>query len=319
MDERLERKALRGRFSSLGWALLIYLGLMNVSVGLVSVFDVVCRAVSRGIDGFMQGLGDSLLNNGWGYVLAVAIGLLLLRLWKGREFCYQEIWIRGAPMRVEDFLPILCIFISCQLLFQLMAAVQEFFLNKFGLSALYAVEMATGMGDTFSMFLYMGVIAPIAEELLFRGLMLRTLLPYGKRFAILLSAFLFGIFHGNVVQTPYAFCVGLVLGYVAAEHSILWAMVLHMFNNLILGDVMTRLTSGLPGPVGDVILWAVIVAFSVGALLAAAFYRKEIAAYIRANKVEDKTVSCFFTAPGILVLTAFMLLNIATTILLQLI
>ena len=41
------------------------------------------------------------------------------------------------------------------------------------------------------------ILAPVAEELMFRGWILRSLRPYGKRFAVLGSAVLFGIFHGN--------------------------------------------------------------------------------------------------------------------------
>lgn len=319
MDE--QRKALRRRFSGLGWALLIYLVIMNVSVMLVCLLDVAGQMEdpSVSLDDFGRILTDSLTGNGWGYVLAILIGLLILRLWKGRAFCYQELWTPGRRMEAGDFFAILCIFVSGQVAFQIFAVVLEFLLNQLGLSALDAIEMATGASDTFSMFLYMGVLAPVAEELLFRGLALRTLLPYGKRFAVLTSAFLFGIFHGNLVQTPYAFCVGLVLGYTAAEYSIVWAMALHMFNNLILADMMTRLTSSLPGNMGDILSWTVIGAFSVGAVAVLILRRKDIAAYFRGNKVNGRAAACFFSAPGILVLTVFMLLDMAVTLLLQLI
>lgn len=317
MDERLARKALRHKFNVLGWALLVYMGILNVSVFLVCFLEASYRLASEGI-GSLGTIVDSLMENGWGYILAIAIGALILRLWKGREFCCHEIWTQGRPMEFRDFLCLLCVFVSSQLVFQIVAMIQECLLNRLGLSALDAIEAATGLGDTFSMFLYMGILAPIAEEILFRGLVLRTLLPHGKRFAILLSAFLFGIFHGNLVQTPYAFCVGLVLGYVAVEYSMAWAMVLHMFNNLILADVMSRLTARMSGYAGNLIFWLVIVAFSLGAVVVVIRRRKEILAYIRKNPVEDKAVACFFTAPGVIALTVFLFLNIAAALLFQL-
>lgn len=318
MDERLREKALRKTFSGLGWALLIYMGIMNLCVSLVCVLDVIVRVASHGLNNLGDNLYDSLMGNGWGYVLAILIGCVILWLWKGKTFCCRDIWETDRPMRATEFLPILCIFVSCQLLFQIMASVQELFLNQFGLSALDSVAVATASADTFSMFFYMGILAPIAEEILFRGLVLRTLLPHGKRFAILLSAFLFGLFHGNLVQSPYAFCVGLVLGYVAIEYSIAWAMVLHMFNNLIVADVLTRLTEGLSAGWADWIFWIFMVAASIAALVTVIIHRKEIKGYIRDNKVEDTSVACFFTAPGILVLMAVMLLNMASSLLIQL-
>ena len=69
--------------------------------------------------------------------------------------------------------------------------------------------------------------------MLFRGLILRTLRPFGKRFAIVMSAVLFGMFHGNLLQAPCAMVIGLLFGYAAMEHSILWAVALHVFINQV--------------------------------------------------------------------------------------
>lgn len=59
-----------------------------------------------------------------------------------------------------------------------------------------------------------GIIAPVAEELLFRGIVY----GYLRRFtvpaaAIGLSAGLFAVYHGNMVQGIYAFVIGCVLAY----------------------------------------------------------------------------------------------------------
>lgn len=316
MDERTQIKNLRREFGITGWTLLIYNQIMQFCVLGACVVEIVPKLVramteNAGSDAVMRIISDSLLRNGWGYALAIAVGLLIVWLWKGKDFCGRVIWTRGRPMSVIDFLSLLCVFVSGQLLFQLTAVLQEYVLNLFGLSALGAMEAAAGMEDTFSMFLYAGLLAPVAEELLFRGLILRTLLPYGKRFAILTSAFLFGLFHGNVVQSPYAFCVGLILGYTAVEYSIGWSMVLHMFNNLVLADALPRLTAGLPEGIGDGIVMGLIIAMSVIALVIAICRRKEIRAYVRENKVEDRNVRGFFTAPGVIVLTVYMWVNMA--------
>ena len=89
--------------------------------------------------------------------------------------------------------------------------------------------------------------APVTEELLFRGGRLRSLQPYGKRFAIFCSALLFGLVHQNLTQTPFAFGFGLLAGYVAVEYSILWSMSLHILNNAVLAlglDALLRPLSG---------------------------------------------------------------------------
>lgn len=54
-----------------------------------------------------------------------------------------------------------------------------------------------------------GVLAPVAEEMVFRGLVYARLKDYlGGRWGILLSGFIFGIYHGNMVQFIFAFCLG---------------------------------------------------------------------------------------------------------------
>ena len=71
-----------------------------------------------------------------------------------------------------------------------------------------------------------GLIAPAAEELLFRRLLLRRLRPYGERFALVASALCFGLFHGNLNQFFYAFLLGLVLAELALSTGCLWQAVL---------------------------------------------------------------------------------------------
>ena len=77
------------------------------------------------------------------------------------------------------------------------------------------------------------VIAPVTEEYIFRGAMLRTLSKYGSGFAIVASAFAFGLMHGNMAQTPMAFLIGLILGYVAAKSgNIRQSIFIHFVNNV---------------------------------------------------------------------------------------
>lgn len=75
--------------------------------------------------------------------------------------------------------------------------------------------------------LYVLLIAPLAEELIFRGVIMAKLredLPfYG---ANLIQAALFGIYHWNIIQGIYAFGLGLLLGLAAMRFRSLTASVL---------------------------------------------------------------------------------------------
>lgn len=82
--------------------------------------------------------------------------------------------------------------------------------------------------------LYACVIAPVSEELIFRGITL----SYAKKAmpvacAICLQAVLFGVFHLNIIQGIYAAFLGLFLGYVREAGGTLAIPILfHAFFNL---------------------------------------------------------------------------------------
>ena len=80
-----------------------------------------------------------------------------------------------------------------------------------------------------------GIIGPLAEEICFRGVMFFSFSKWMKApFAILLSAAIFGLYHGNVVQGLYALIMGAVMAYLAYKTDSLGAsMIFHMAANLI--------------------------------------------------------------------------------------
>ncbi len=94
---------------------------------------------------------------------------------------------------------------------------------------------SAGFGDvTLILALYSIVIAPISEELIFRGVTMKYAAKTMPFFlANVLQAFLFGLFHGNVIQGVYAFTVGLFCGYVCfIGNSIYLSILFHMMFNL---------------------------------------------------------------------------------------
>lgn len=90
-------------------------------------------------------------------------------------------------------------------------------------------EISEGYGET-SDIIYGGNIwmqiasagfaAPVAEEMLMRGLLYGRLkeLAGSARIAIVLDAAVFGIFHGNIVQGIYAFAMGLFFAWLMERY-----------------------------------------------------------------------------------------------------
>ena len=77
------------------------------------------------------------------------------------------------------------------------------------------------------------ILAPLLEELLFRGASLNALFDFGKR-GILLSGLLFALMHYSVYSLLYAFVAGCLIAYFSKRtNSLKTAVGLHFINNLI--------------------------------------------------------------------------------------
>ena len=310
------RKNLRRYLGATGWILLVYYLLMNVAVIGWAVFETLFSVAGSIMQGDVEAVEEAALRaaeSGWGYCVAVAIGLLILLLWKKPGYFRYEIWAKGKTMKAGAFLGITCVFLSGQMISQISIVVMELILNGFGYSIMEGVNVLSVDSSNFSMFLYACILAPITEEILFRGLIQRRLLPYGKRFAIFCSALTFGLFHGNLIQTPFAFAVGLVLGYVAAEYSVGWAVVLHLINNLLLGDTLNRLTANLPEETAGLIVWAVLLVFAVAATVILIVKRQNVREWFRHERMDRMCLKCFFSSGGMITFTALMVIMMVVT------
>lgn len=97
------------------------------------------------------------------------------------------------------------------------------------------VEMSyesNGIVDNILYIISIAVIPPLTEEFAFRGIILGKLRKFGDSFAILMSAFLFGLLHGNIVQIPFAFIIGIVFGFITIKtSSLIPAMITHFLVN----------------------------------------------------------------------------------------
>lgn len=115
-------------------------------------------------------------------------------------------------------------------------------------------EYGTGVVSFVLMFLCVGLLPALVEEFAFRGVVLGALRRYfGDGASILISAVLFGLIHGNLQQIPFAFCVGIVLGYATIyTGSIIPAMLIHALNNS-LSVVLSFTTSSLSPGVSTIV------------------------------------------------------------------
>lgn len=89
------------------------------------------------------------------------------------------------------------------------------------------------------------VLAPLFEELLFRKYLIDRTSAYGEKTAVIFSAVVFGMFHGNLFQFFYAAGTGLIFAYIYVRTGKLrYSVALHMMINL-LGSVIAPLIDGM--------------------------------------------------------------------------
>ena len=94
------------------------------------------------------------------------------------------------------------------------------------------MKQVTG-GPFWASFLVVAIFAPIFEEWMCRGMVLRGLLTKMKPvWAIVISALFFAVIHANPWQALNAFLIGLLMGYVYYKTgSLLLTMLIHFVNN----------------------------------------------------------------------------------------
>ena len=94
--------------------------------------------------------------------------------------------------------------------------------------------------------IYAICIAPVLEEIVFRGVLMTYLKKYGIQTAIIVSSLFFGISHYNIYMIIPAFFIGIVLAYVSYKYSIKYSILLHILLNIVAN--MSKIVFVLKGP-----------------------------------------------------------------------
>ncbi len=96
------------------------------------------------------------------------------------------------------------------------------------------IALPQNLFEFIVMAMHTAVFPAFFEEFAFRGVIMQPLRKYGDWFAIIVSAVIFGLAHGNMTQMPFALLVGVALGYASVVTKSLWtSAIIHFFNNFI--------------------------------------------------------------------------------------
>jgi len=300
LSEKARRKAVKGNTNFTVGALLIYL-VIFISVEIVDmIIRMIVMIIKSGGNADSQDIIDKTLDyyltHAGCLIVGVILGVAFMFLFFHKRIKLADLFRSRGKMTPKVFFVLLCVFMGSQLVFTWFSILVEKLLNHFGLTAEMGTEAALAGSSTISMFIYAGFIGPIAEELVFRGFLMRSLEKHGKVLAIVFSSVLFGLMHTNLVQTIFAAVIGIVLGYTAMEYGILWSITIHILNNFLFGDMLSKLKDHIPEKAGNILEYSMLGAFTLLGSYFLVVYRKKILSYIAENRSLPKTARWVCTA-----------------------
>ena len=224
LPAKLERANIRRFYNLGGGILLLHLVATNViATILYTIFPLVLSGVDRHLNG-------SLPLNAFVFLLGNT-GLFLLG-------CrWAKIPIGSLFQTKKLTVPTMLRYMGLGLFLQLASALLATFVDDLLVKGGYGTytpdfSLSGSKLQLAAMILSTCLVAPITEELLYRGFFLKIMSRVSQRFGIFMSALFFSLAHENIAQGILTFLVGILLGYIATKHdSIIPCIVVHFTIN----------------------------------------------------------------------------------------
>lgn len=247
--------------------MLAVIGIYLLATVGTSIVVAIIAAISGGTENFAEKMSSGPMS-ALSYALSMGltiVGVLIyrkLRRGTGRMFHFS---LRG-------FNPMLILwgFVMVLLTGVVIEPVLELFPDAF----LKMIDKM-GMHGGWSILMLV-VLAPVMEEVLFRGILLESVRSkHSAGRAIVVSALMFGVIHFIPQQVVNAFVIGLILGYIYVRTESLWpVIVIHALNNAMAYIIM-QWSDGANITVRSLIenntVYAVVYGVSLAALVASGY------------------------------------------------
>lgn len=318
--KQIERRKLKKLSNGLGFFALAYLICFTFIQILLSIIDI------RSEYGFFSG---STITYFVEIIISVAAGFipgLFYYLFSRRSIADS---IRVKKVSAGILIPIIFMGLGGAMVAN---SATDIFLNNIGLfgieNTVNFTEDAYTLPDVILSIIATAVVPALIEEFTFRGILMGGLRKFGDAFAILVSAVVFGAFHGNMTQAVFAFILGLVFAFIDCKtNSLIPSIIIHFANNLyaVLMDLMQN-----TGAISDEVFYALyygltaVIAF-IGILSFIYIIRRDKDFFKMSDR--DKTeepdanvlsfkekVYNFFFTPGVIILMVCIISEIISSI-----
>lgn len=236
-------------------------------VGLaVAVLGVVVNLVQMIIITIFNVVNPAFESNGWFRYLLIAVSFYLI----GFPICCLILKsIPDGPKREEEnltfggFIKFFLISYFIMVLLNLFTTGFLWIVGNFKeADVVNPLESVLSNSSIWATIIFAGILSPIIEEVLFRGVMLNKLRTYGDKIAIITTALLFGLFHENFSQFFYAVGLGMIFAYVTLKTgTIKYSIGLHIMINMMGSVIGTQvLNSTIATMIFGIVVWVFVIA-----------------------------------------------------------
>lgn len=219
-------------FTALGLALCAMMWLSSYGATVYYVADYVLAEQGAGISRWLS----RLFRSDWTSTLVQYIFIYGVPYLSAYCIMHRLPKVKGEKrtLSLEDFLVCLVIASGIGYILNIGANVINGFFSMFNGKSINEMNPAIDAISTYtpSMVIYVCLLGPFMEEVMFRGLLLRRARRFGDRTAVVFCAVAFGLMHGNLPQFFYATFVGLIFGYIAVKtNRLCYNVLLHITFN----------------------------------------------------------------------------------------
>ncbi|MGN0452709.1 MAG: lysostaphin resistance A-like protein [Ruminococcus sp.] len=314
---KAEKKDFRKRANLAGLTTLVsavaFVFVFSVLSVIFDYFVTDYNILSQSIDS----IPDNIINSITSLTVFAVVGIIFLKFGK-RSFS------EALPFKRVSFRKLMALtvigFSVCMLSNYLLSLYLQLFKNiGIDLNPSYISPVSDSSIEILVYFVSTAIVPAFSEEFVFRGVILSSLRKYGDSFAVLASAVLFSIMHGNFVQIPFTFLVGMILGYITVyTDSMLPAIIIHALNNgfSVLCDVMysNSASIGISETLIDIVFMIVVAAGIALSLFFVMKLSKRDKNFLKDKKYEGELdtqtrFKLFFTSPCVIIAGVFLVLE----------
>ena len=305
-DLQMEKELNRKTISRIGWALVALMFFSQIGARIIMA---ICKRL------FLDITQTSIYNFIIGtlpiYFIGFPIFLLIIRK------VPKETINEKSRLTIVQLIKFIIISFATMYVFNMLGMGINFGISILkGSNVVNPLENLLGKVNIFETAFFVGILAPIMEEIIFRKILLSRLRKFGDFFSIVLSALAFGMFHGNLSQFFYAFALGCIFAYIVVKtgtikYSIILHIIINLFGTVFIPKIILMKNVFLSGMVGLFVI-AIIIA---GIILFILNIKKVVLENGDLNLTKKEQFGLMFKNSGIIVYSILFVFSVISVIL----